>query len=344
MNKYITLLLLGVVLAAMLLVFGVHMNKFSDGNGQTETVVAENAAAEAGASDSKPDEAAAQSTSQGASSDASASAAPNASSDASVNVSTASGRIENGQTLAETRAQASAQMIEAAQNAPADPAQSGTPAQGSARQNQSTASVDQSRNTPGAAQNPNTANAASNQPSSGIVQEPGAANAAQAQSTVQGQSAASTAPRQSVAQNQPTASATQSQSAVTAAQNKPTASAAQSQPVATPAKPLSITHGKGSIKSMALKFRGKGLYLAIEADSPMPAKYFLLHQPERLVVDLPGTWKNISLPTVPQNLLVSKIRQGRQPDSDRFVLDLTRPLKVHSLVRISDTKVEIVFE
>jgi hypothetical protein len=86
------------------------------------------------------------------------------------------------------------------------------------------------------------------------------------------------------------------------------------------------------------------MFLSIEADSPLPVKYFVLTAPDRLVIDLPGTWKNLAAPAVPQNMLVRNLRIGRQADSDRIVIDLSRKIKNDSLIRINDKKVEIFFE
>jgi hypothetical protein len=108
--------------------------------------------------------------------------------------------------------------------------------------------------------------------------------------------------------------------------------------------PASVTRGQGNILQTTLKFRGRGMVLFIEADSPLPVKYFVLNSPERVVVDLPGAWKNFKLPSVPTNMLVKDIRIGRQPDSDRIVIDLNRKVKSDSLIRINDKKVEVFFE
>jgi hypothetical protein len=106
----------------------------------------------------------------------------------------------------------------------------------------------------------------------------------------------------------------------------------------------SVAAGNGNILQTSLKFRGLGMFLSIEADSPLPVKYFVLAAPDRLVIDLPGTWKNLTAPVVPQNMLVKNLRIGRQTDSDRIVIDLSRKIKNDTLIRINDKKVEIFFE
>ncbi|MDR1241298.1 MAG: AMIN domain-containing protein [Deltaproteobacteria bacterium] len=110
------------------------------------------------------------------------------------------------------------------------------------------------------------------------------------------------------------------------------------------ASAASVAVGRGNILQTSLKFRGLGMFLSIEADSPLPVKYFVLSSPDRLVIDLPGAWKNLKLPAVPSNMLVKDIRIGRQADSDRIVIDLGRKIKNDSLIRLNDKAVEVFFE
>jgi hypothetical protein len=124
---------------------------------------------------------------------------------------------------------------------------------------------------------------------------------------------------------------------------QPQAKPAQAKP-ATSSTTASVSQGYGNILQTTLKFRGLGMFLSIEADSPLPAKHFVLASPDRLVIDLPGAWKNLKLPAVPSNMLIKDIRIGRQADADRIVIDLSRKIKNDSMIRINDKKVEIFFE
>ncbi|MDR2050569.1 MAG: AMIN domain-containing protein [Deltaproteobacteria bacterium] len=99
----------------------------------------------------------------------------------------------------------------------------------------------------------------------------------------------------------------------------------------------------GSITDMSLHFRNPGMYLRIAGDRPLQARYFILSQPDRLVVDLPGRWQGIKTPAIPGNNLVKSIRIGRQGNADRLVLDMFAPLKKHELNRLSDSQVEVYF-
>jgi hypothetical protein len=88
-----------------------------------------------------------------------------------------------------------------------------------------------------------------------------------------------------------------------------------------------------ALKNIAFSFSGQNLRLLIQADSPFPCKAFALTGPDRLVIDLPGTWKDMKAPVTPQNRLVRTVRLGAQPAGPRLVLDLIAPLKRHSVER-----------
>lgn len=105
----------------------------------------------------------------------------------------------------------------------------------------------------------------------------------------------------------------------------------------------SKAEGSGKILDISLHFKEQGMFLRVEGDGPLPAKYFILSQPERLVVDLPGSWRGMQSPAVPGNNIVKSARVGRQGNADRLVLDLAAPVKKHELTRVNDNKVEIYF-
>lgn len=107
-------------------------------------------------------------------------------------------------------------------------------------------------------------------------------------------------------------------------------------------KSLSRT-GAHSLRTIGLGFAGQRMQLRIEADDPFPVKAFALDNPDRLVVDLPGTWKGMKAPSVPENAIVGKVRLGSQPAGPRLVLDLKRPLKNHSIERAGN-RVDILVQ
>ena len=130
--------------------------------------------------------------------------------------------------------------------------------------------------------------------------------------------------------------------AVTKPDTKPAPEVAGAAPVLTPLDSLS-KDGKHTMKALGLHFSGSKILLRLEATSAFPFKTFSLTGPDRLVVDLPGTWTGLSAPAIPGNKLVTGIRIGNQPAGPRLVLDLSRKAKT-TIQRISDTIVEIILE
>ena len=101
--------------------------------------------------------------------------------------------------------------------------------------------------------------------------------------------------------------------------------------------------GSHSLKNIALQITGDKIRVRIEADNAFPCKSFVLTNPDRLVVDLPGTWSNMKVPSVPRNEVVKNIRHGKQASGPRLVLDLNKTLKNHTVQR-SGNVVEIVLQ
>ena len=99
-----------------------------------------------------------------------------------------------------------------------------------------------------------------------------------------------------------------------------------------------------ALRAVELRFADRKMLLRVEADGPFPVKTFALSEPDRLVIDLPGKWKDMKAPTVPANKVVKNVRLGAQPTGPRLVLDLHGPLKNRSVHRISPTIVEIIVE
>ncbi|MBO4314204.1 MAG: AMIN domain-containing protein [Desulfovibrio sp.] len=67
--------------------------------------------------------------------------------------------------------------------------------------------------------------------------------------------------------------------------------------------------------------RDKGATVRIVGSQAMSYSTMQLHNPERLVVDIPGKW-DIKAPGVPANAAVSNIRLGKEKDKTRIVIDL----------------------
>ena len=102
------------------------------------------------------------------------------------------------------------------------------------------------------------------------------------------------------------------------------------------------THTMGGV---LVEKKGKGFVVRITTtDSTFPFKVSQLPGPDRLIIDLPGTWKKASAPEVPGGLIATGSRLGNHPTGIRIVFDLTRPVKVASRTRPNATTVELVLE
>jgi N-acetylmuramoyl-L-alanine amidase len=98
------------------------------------------------------------------------------------------------------------------------------------------------------------------------------------------------------------------------------------------------------MQSISLHFKDKGMLVRLEADSALAVKSFVLTSPDRLVIDLPGSWKGLKTPEIPSNTLVKGVRIGRHGGADRIVFDLTRPLKSQTMTKTANNTAEVVFE
>lgn len=111
---------------------------------------------------------------------------------------------------------------------------------------------------------------------------------------------------------------------------------------ATPAATTTAPSGAHTLKNIGVHFSGQNMMLRIESDSVFPIKHFVLAKPDRLVIDLPGNWKNMRVPNVPQNNIIKAVRLGSQPAGPRLVLDLAKTPTHQEVVKVSDTVVEIL--
>ncbi len=86
----------------------------------------------------------------------------------------------------------------------------------------------------------------------------------------------------------------------------------------------------GKLTAVGYKFEGNALVFYVQGSTTFEHKVFTLSGPDRLVVDIKGTWGNVDAPTTPSNRLVKSSRVGLHQQYARFVLDLKSPLVKHS--------------
>lgn len=117
-------------------------------------------------------------------------------------------------------------------------------------------------------------------------------------------------------------------------QSQPPAVMAEQRLATDPIKPVATPDKSAhTLSAISLVPSGQGMRLRIEADSAFACKTFVLSSPDRLVIDLPGDWKGMKAPAVPQNNLIKNIRLGLQKAGPRLVLDLAGPVKQHKTER-----------
>ncbi len=104
--------------------------------------------------------------------------------------------------------------------------------------------------------------------------------------------------------------------------------------------------GKRSIRDIYLSKSGSEQKLIFQSDSPIiNYKYFILSNPPRLVVDLPGAWKEPDfLEKKVDSSLISRIRLWNHGDKLRIVNDLKSDKTIFPVFTKSSEGVEVVLK
>jgi hypothetical protein len=119
----------------------------------------------------------------------------------------------------------------------------------------------------------------------------------------------------------------------------------ESETPATEKKPSLSEHGeKKIIQDIILSESGSENKLIVRTNSPVTNyKYFILSNPPRLVVDLPGEWKDPDfIERKPDNSLISRIRLWNHGDKLRIVNDLKSDKALFPVFTKSSDGVEAV--
>ena len=86
------------------------------------------------------------------------------------------------------------------------------------------------------------------------------------------------------------------------------------------------------LQRLDLQADPQGALLTLSLSGPVAPHVFRLRDPERVVIDLPGTRRLTALPSPPAAGVVTAIRSGRNPQSGlRLVLELSAPMQVQQL-------------
>ncbi len=93
------------------------------------------------------------------------------------------------------------------------------------------------------------------------------------------------------------------------------------------------------VTSAQFVMQGSLIKLVLHGDAPMKGQYFILKDPERVVLDLNGAWR-IDVPRVPGNRLIKAVRVGYYSEKTRLVFDMKTRGKV-SLVPLDQNALEL---
>ncbi len=93
------------------------------------------------------------------------------------------------------------------------------------------------------------------------------------------------------------------------------------------------------VTSARFVMEGSLIKLVLRGNSPMVGHFSQLKDPERVVLDLAGSW-NIQVPRVPSNRLIQAVRLGRHDDKTRLVFDLKTEGKA-ALVPLTRNSLEL---
>lgn len=94
--------------------------------------------------------------------------------------------------------------------------------------------------------------------------------------------------------------------------------------------------GGRTIGKFVVYSRDKGATVRIGGDAKMEFSHMVLENPSRVAVDLAGEWKIPSLPGIPRNDLVEKVRVGHDGAKTRITIDMKEKPRRVTLVPARD--------
>lgn len=93
------------------------------------------------------------------------------------------------------------------------------------------------------------------------------------------------------------------------------------------------------VTSAKFSMKGSLIKLTLRGNSPMIGHFYVLEDPDRVVLDLAGNWQ-IEVPKVPSNRLIGAVRVGQHEDKTRLVFDMKNPGKA-ALVPLNRNALEL---
>jgi hypothetical protein len=93
------------------------------------------------------------------------------------------------------------------------------------------------------------------------------------------------------------------------------------------------------VTSAKFSMKGSLIKLTLRGNSPMIGHFYVLEDPDRVVLDLAGNWQ-IEVPKVPSNRLIGAVRVGQHEDKTRLVFDMKNTGRV-ALVPLNRNALEL---
>jgi hypothetical protein len=96
-----------------------------------------------------------------------------------------------------------------------------------------------------------------------------------------------------------------------------------------------------TLTSITLNAEGSDMILTLTANRRFSYKSFVLPDPDRLVIDMVGQWQGITIPNMPSNRLINRVREGKLDGAHRIVMDLKAPLAGYETTRVGENTVTV---
>jgi hypothetical protein len=110
--------------------------------------------------------------------------------------------------------------------------------------------------------------------------------------------------------------------------------------VVTTVAPKTLAAGQKAISRTRLEIGSRAAAFRLTGVSALKGKAFALREPDRVVLDLDGSW-GVSLAKTPANGLIKSVRAGSQGANTRLVFDLYNAPKSFKLVHIEPRTLEL---
>lgn len=107
-----------------------------------------------------------------------------------------------------------------------------------------------------------------------------------------------------------------------------------------PAKAQAKATGPKTINKITVSPAGDGATVRIVGNTALAYKTMHLKSPDRVVVDLEGTWA-VKAPGVPSNKAVKNVRIGKQGDKTRIVIDLSRTPGAITFIKVDADTMDV---